>query len=333
NFGRLLAKLDELGLRENTIVVFLTDNGPQQPRYVADLNGRKGSVYEGGIRVPCFVQWPAAVKGGRQIDTIAAHIDWLPTLLDICGVAAPQDVQIDGRSLKPLLTTIPNGKPRPAVAPDSSTARKLFLQCHRSLEPKRYQNAAVVTQRFKLVFSPDAFGREDFTPTDPPRMELYDLAADPGETQDVAEEHPDVVTELRGAYDRWFDEMRAARKFEPGVIVLGTKHENPAVLCLYQDATWRDGRPQGWNVRIAEGGRYRLDIHRGEETEPGTLVVTWQGETQRRPLENGETAATFDLSAGTGTLDIRIEDSQGNRVPPMGNSTVGDVRVERLKTP
>src|SRR5438876_8306523 len=90
NLGRLFAKLDELKLADETIVVFLTDNGPQQVRYNSGLLERKGSVHEGGIRVPCFIRWPAGkLEPGRVVDRIAAHIDLTPTLLAACGVPKP----------------------------------------------------------------------------------------------------------------------------------------------------------------------------------------------------------------------------------------------------
>ncbi|MFX8895529.1 sulfatase-like hydrolase/transferase, partial [Acinetobacter baumannii] len=79
----------------NTLLIYMTDNGPQQTRYNAGMRGLKGTVYEGGIRVPCFVRWPAVVKAGGQVDRLAAHIDIFPTVLDICGVARPKGVKID----------------------------------------------------------------------------------------------------------------------------------------------------------------------------------------------------------------------------------------------
>jgi arylsulfatase A-like enzyme len=82
NLARLFAKLDEWGLTNDTIVIFLTDNGPQQPRYVSGMRGRKGTVFEGGTRVPFFVRWPGGFKGDRDIDRIAAHIDIAPTPQD-----------------------------------------------------------------------------------------------------------------------------------------------------------------------------------------------------------------------------------------------------------
>ncbi|MBM4042793.1 MAG: arylsulfatase, partial [Planctomycetes bacterium] len=107
NVGRLLAKLDELKLAENTIVIFLTDNGPcgsqrdkgQPIRFNAGLRDQKGTVYDGGIRVPFFFRWPAKIKTGRKVGTIAAHIDVLPTLAAACGARVPPDIKLDGLSL------------------------------------------------------------------------------------------------------------------------------------------------------------------------------------------------------------------------------------------
>ena len=90
NVGRVLKALEEKGLAENTIVVFLTDNGPAKPRFNAGLRGWKGSVYDGGIHVPCYIRWPGHLPAGGVVDRIAAHIDLAPTLLDACGVLLPR---------------------------------------------------------------------------------------------------------------------------------------------------------------------------------------------------------------------------------------------------
>ena len=104
NVGRLMQRLDALGLAENTIVVFLTDNGPNGNRYTGPLRDRKGSVLEGGIRSPLLVRWPARLPaGGKAVDRIAAHIDVTPTLLDAAGVEPPAGLHLDGRSLLDLL--------------------------------------------------------------------------------------------------------------------------------------------------------------------------------------------------------------------------------------
>jgi arylsulfatase A-like enzyme len=113
NIGRVLAKLSELKLEQDTIVIFMTDNGPQQgDRFNGGMRGRKGTVYEGGIRVPFFVRWPRMVQPGTKTDRLAAHIDVLPTLLDACG--APLPGSVTELALSPLAVTFARSRdPRP----------------------------------------------------------------------------------------------------------------------------------------------------------------------------------------------------------------------------
>ena len=106
NVGRLLRKLDALKLAGNTIVIFLSDNGPEGPegsRYNAGMRGMKGRVHEGGVRVPLFVRWPGRIPRGKVVKQIAAHVDLLPTIAELCGVPLPRTQPLDGRSLAGLL--------------------------------------------------------------------------------------------------------------------------------------------------------------------------------------------------------------------------------------
>jgi len=322
NFGRLLAKLDELKLRDDTLLIFLTDNGPQQRRFNAGLRGRKGTTYEGGIRVPCFVQWPAKWKGGRRIDRIAAHIDLLPTVLEACGVKAAAKPKLDGVSVLPLLDG------RAKDWPD----RRLYFQCHRGLTPEPFRNIAVVTQRFKLVGGPGTFGKPAKAGAKPV-LELYDLAAGPSESTNLIAKHPRIARQLEDAYRTWFTDVKATRQFTPGIIHVGSeagsfRHgEDPVHLCRYQDATYRDGTPRGWRVKVVRGGRYRLTFRRGSLTGAGTLVVTWKGRTTRHPLPADGNAIDVTLSAGDSTLDVRFIDSDGKPRIIHDNSTTGDVTL------
>jgi len=316
NFGRLLSELEWLGLRDRTIVVFLCDNGPQQARYNAGLRGRKASTYEGGIRVPFAVQWPGHLPGGRKLDQIAAHIDLLPTLLDLCGVARPDSLSLDGVSLRPLL----EGK---TVAWN----RSLFFQCHRGLTPHRYQNCAVVTQRWKLVGCPGTFSQEDFPPDREPVFELYDLQADPGEQHDVSSQHPEVVAELRRAYDRWFRSVEQSRHFEPGRIWIDPRREDPTVLCRYQDATYVSGRPDGWSVRVVRGGVYEVTVRTAGPPD-GFLCLQWQGQTQKQRVTPSAPSARFHLAPGEGRLDVWYQELGKPRVVVSDNSTLGDVTLK-----
>ena len=318
NLGRLLDQLERLRLRENTFVVFLSDNGPQQVRYSAGLRGQKTMNYEGGVRALSFWQWPAAGwEAGRKIDRPAAHIDVAPTFLDAAGLEPPADRPFDGWSLLPLLA---GGAPGPE--------RTIFLQVARGLEPKPYQNAAAVADRWKLVLSPGTFNEEDWA--GPPAFELYDLTADPGEQQDVAREHPQEVAALREQYDDWFASVGASRDFEPGVIVIGSDEENPAVLCRYQDSTFVDGKPTTWTVEIAQAGEYELTVNRGDRSGAGTLWVEVNGERTSRPLAAGESAAVVDLPAGPAKLDIWTQEEGKERVVETANNSIGDVVVRRL---
>ena len=142
NVGRLLAKLDELKLADNTIVILFSDNGCQKHNgYNAGFQGWKGTPFEGGIHQFCFIRWPGQLQAGRQVDRIAAHIDLAPTLLDLCGVPKPQRVKFDGLSLAPLL------RGQQVAWPD----RMLFFQWHRGDAPERYRAFAARSQDWKLV--------------------------------------------------------------------------------------------------------------------------------------------------------------------------------------
>jgi arylsulfatase A-like enzyme len=316
NVGRLLDALDQLQIRDNTFVVFLTDNGPQQRRYNGGLKGRKSSVYEGGIRVPCFLQWPAKLTGGRSVRQLAAHIDILPTLLDACQVPVPETLRLDGMSLLPHL----RGELRPRE-------RTLFFQCHRGLKPQRYHNAAVVTQRYKLVLNPDTFSQELLPPSQR-HLELYDLILDEAEQSDLADISPEVASKLRNAYDAWFDDVRMTRDFTPGSIVLGTNREDPMRLCRYQDGSYVDGYSRGWPVQIMRGGTYRLRVVGPAQTGRRSLYIAWQGQITTQPMQGN--CATAEIAAGEGLLDIWFQDGGQQRVRIGDNSPTGDVIIERL---
>ena len=141
NFGRLTAKLSSLGLREKTLVIFLSDDGNVRVNKVDFRGHGYATPYEGSIRVPCFVQWPGHFPGKLKVDQIANHIDILPTLLDAAGADTPDNLTIDGVSLLPLL----EGKGK------DWADRMIFLQCERGMKVHRYKNCAVISERFKLI--------------------------------------------------------------------------------------------------------------------------------------------------------------------------------------
>jgi len=226
-FGRLLDTLKTLGIENNTLVIFLSDNGPcssSKPfdRYMAGLRGLKGTVYENGIRVPCFMRWPAAFKTPATITRPAAHIDLFPTILAACEVPVPPTCALDGINLLPILKN-PKGD-----YPD----RTFYFQWDSAPVPRRGQAYTVVTEQWKLVQpcgmdDPNqahiraAYAElcrqqnraENATIDGPARYELYNLATDPAETQNQATAHPEIVAKLKAQYDAWFTDT--AKRWSP----------------------------------------------------------------------------------------------------------------------
>lgn len=212
NIGHLLDKLDQWKLSEKTVVIFMSDNGmtgggsgrpgqelaPGYPFFNAEQKGLKGSVDEGGVRVPFFVRWPKRIGTNIDVDRIAGHIDLLPTLADLAAASIPAD-QVEGRSLLPLLSNPTTDWPD----------RFLFTHVGRwptGADPNDYRrvNFAVRNQRFRLVGPRHAPNRPLLSATQP-AVELFDMEADPGQTRDVASEHAEVVREMLDAYDQYWE--------------------------------------------------------------------------------------------------------------------------------
>lgn len=173
NVGRVLKKLEDLKLSEDTIVLYFSDNGPNSWRWNGGMKGRKGSVEEGGVRVPLLMRWPGRIPKATRVPSIAGAIDLLPTLTDLAGIPVSGTKALDGKSLKPLLTS----------KVGDWGDRMIF-----SLQGKRI---SVRTQQYRLD----------------PAGALFDMAADPGQTRDVATAKPEVAVRLRDAVGKWGKEM------------------------------------------------------------------------------------------------------------------------------
>lgn len=234
--ARILGTLDELGLRDNTIVCFCSDNGPQfggagdecLNRFNCDFNGAKGSVYEGGIRVPMLLRWPEGLPGGRTCDEMVHMSDWHPTLLAMAGVERPEGcLPLDGVNQWPMVS---------GAAPASTPQR--CWQWNR-YTPLVECNAAIRDGDWKLVrpvineamdmpdlqwwhmamyeheyFLEHGVIQEPYPPREvppPPAPELYNIATDPLEQTNLADEHPDVARRLLRDLETWFEDVEAER--------------------------------------------------------------------------------------------------------------------------
>ena len=186
NVGALLADLEELGVERDTLVIFMTDNGDTRPGnkvFNAGMKGGKGSVDEGGTRVPCFFRWPGTLAAGVDVDRLAAHIDLLPTLCEIAGAEPKEADKLHGRSLVPLL--------KDAKAPWEDR----MLVSHKG--------------RWKVGSDPNASKNKDFSVRSQRWRfvgpgKLYDMEADPGQKTDVAAQHPEVVKAHLAFYNQWW---------------------------------------------------------------------------------------------------------------------------------
>ena len=191
--GRLLAAVDRAGKREDTLVIFLGDNGGVSRHTRLWLRGGKATPFEGGLRVPAFFRWPGRIPSGKSSDGMASHLDILPTLCAALGIDPPQDRALDGKSLWPLLQKGSGESPH----------ERLFHAWDRH-RPSMDRGWSVTEPRWKLTYEG-----------------LYDLETDRGEKRDVSKDHPEIAKRLRGQFQAWLKEVAQDLDFEPVPIEIG----------------------------------------------------------------------------------------------------------------
>jgi arylsulfatase A-like enzyme len=241
NLDKLFRKLDDLKITDHTVVIFMTDNGPQQMRYTGGMRGLKGSVYEGGVRVPFYIKYPALFEGDKDIETLTAHIDILPTLAQICSVTLPEDRIIDGKNLLPLI----------AGEDVDWLNRPLFFYWTRRY-PELYYNMALRQGSYKLV------GNTGYNATTE-EFELFNLASDSHEQKNTIEENLTLANNLREELDKIYQELISSENLidQPRAIV-GSKYENPIILnrndASGERGIWAQEEIYGkWKLSIQEG--------------------------------------------------------------------------------
>lgn len=310
NIGRLFKHLKQIGAYDNTLVLFLNDNGPNGPRYVGPHQGSKGSVNEGGIRSPLLAHWPAQLKPGTVNGRIAAHYDVFPTILAATGVSKPKSLKLDGKNILPLLKNEADNWPE----------RALFMQWHRGDEPTARTNAAVVTQNYKMTFSkPDAPGK------------LFQLVDDPGERHDLSQEKPAIAKRLTNQYDQWFADVSHTRpdNYAPPRIHVGNPKETTTVLTR-QD--WRYSGPKGkgwtrdargvWLITVEEDGNYDLKVQfsKSQPPLPSELTMKVGNDLFHAVVPADQAEHVFKnvtLHKGEQTVDVKIIEGDIERGPKM----------------
>ncbi|MBM83081.1 MAG: N-acetylgalactosamine-4-sulfatase [Planctomycetaceae bacterium] len=307
NVGKMRKFLADERLADNTIFIFTTDNGSSSGwrTFNAGMRAGKGSEYDGGHRVPFFVYWPKGdLKGGRDVEPIAAHVDVVPTLIDLCGVKAPKNVKFDGFSIRPYLY---------GFEEESWPDRILVTDSQRVKDPIKWRKSSVMTNEWRLING----------------KELYAIKKDPGQKKNVADENPKVVARLRYFYDKWWADIEPSFK-NATAIYLGHPAENPARLTSHDWITtgstpWNQGhvrravtgaRNTGfWNVKVVEAGDYEIRL--------------------RRWPEEADLPINASLKPGTDVPGVKaFRTAPGQEIEPVkATVSIGDVNAEATVDP
>ncbi len=311
NVGRMLKQVSDLGIEKETIVIFLSDNGPAapkknsglQPRFNGHFYGAKGSVHEGGVRVPCFIKWPDTIPEGTLFRRMTAHIDILPTLVELCGLANfDPEIEIDGKSLAPVLLS--GGKPR------RWPNRILFTSWTPEGFDTKNANVAVRTDRWLAVR--DARWRRGKTDPMQSGWELYDLQADPFQNYDLAADYPFLLSDMRADYSFWMDHTT-----DDGLKLIPTElghSEWPVVTLRAQDAVLSDADwkfKRGNNSWITNWTKTDQAISWPVKVvSPGTYTVSID-----YCLKSENAPCRLELSAGGKTLEFDVTEPFFPEVP------------------
>ena len=301
NVGKFRERLGELGLAENTLLIFMTDNGTtagwidqdaKYPYFNAGMRGWKGSAWDGGHRVPCFWHWPSGgLAHGHEVPSLTAHIDLLPTMVDLLGLKQPAGPTIDGASL---------AAPLRGATEESPGDRTLFVHVQRAFRPPKWKNSAVMTSRWRLVDG----------------QQLYDMNVDPGQQTDIAIQHPEIVQRLRGEYEVWWESLEPAMERTVRHVLGGT--DNPLDLNSHdwlmpgvEQAAWHQGQIQRgalingpWAVQVQEAGTYEITLRRW----PPYLDKAMDMKEARLSLDDVDATMELDPMATHATfrLDLKV---------------------------
>jgi len=320
--GRLLAGLEELGIAENTLVWFCSDNGPTWVHDLGStggLRGRKGSLHEGGIRVPAAVRWPTALEGGRAIDAPMSTSDIMPTVLTAAGIAPPSDRPLDGEDVGPILS----GRAGMRASAIGFQSPRLESQAK---DTKAWMQTggtqlAWMEGRWKLL---SMTGGESF--------ELYDLASDPFEEHDLAAAEPERVARMSAALESWRESCDASAEGAEPVRVLVAR-ETPVRGVERSPACYAQFREQ--NVLVTNAGRLVVVAQGREESgwsdrSGQDLVCRWSDDLGERWSE-----AILVASQGDGSIcpNAAVHDREADAIHVLYNAFLWDFRDPESRKP
>lgn len=324
NFKVLEEKLDELGLTDNTILIFTTDNGTAggSATFDAGLRGHKGSEYEGGHRVPFFIRWPnGKLTGGKDIDKLVAHYDLLPTFVELLGLDFNPVKPLDGKSLKSLLYEEKPNWPN----------RILYMDTQRLQNLIKYRKYSVMDDNWRLVNG----------------NELYDMRVDRSQTNNVIEQHPEVAARLAEGYEKWWSSIMSEGPNERyGYIKVGSPKENPSRISAHDMFTGKFGHvwhqygaatasqaTGRWKIEFVEDGEYSITLRRFPRESGLEINATFPEQEPQIELDRVFPASvksdfeTAYLYVASIAQSVKIEEGQAE-VTFTGNVPAGKYDME-----
>lgn len=288
NVGRLLERLEDLHLADNTIVVYFCDNGPNGHRFNGGMKGKKGSTDEGGVRLPLFIRWPAQIQPETTVLPIAGAVDLMPTLIDMADIPFEGRLPLDGITLRDHMVT-----------GDAEIKDRMLLN---------HWNArvSVRSQQFRL---------DD-------RGKLFDMAADPGQSKDVTATYPEIAARMTTAASAWKKEIAASRKKTMRPFTVGypdfpvthlpaddavakgnIKRSNKYPNCSYF-TNWKSVDDQiSWPIEVNTAGRYKATVHYSCQREDVGCKFL---------LSSGEQGVTFTINDAH---EPKLRGAKEDRVP------------------
>ncbi len=298
NVGKLLKKLDDSGLSENTIVIFMTDNGPNGVRFNAKMKGIKGSVDEGGVRVPCLVRWQGKIQPST-VKVLGGHTDILPTLAELCQLKPIETLPLDGISLAKNL-----------FGESEIVDRKLFTHVAQPEKTIKAFPAAVRTNQYRLIV------KENTT-------ELYDMLKDPEQKNDIAETEPTITRGLMADYQRWFAEVK--KEIKPELSIPLSKKLKFIELPTYEASF-------SGNIKYKEGHGWVHDWLVNWKNEKDS--IWWEVESTEKQMFTVKMAYTCPAQQTGSEISLMVNNQQIKAKitnafdPPMMHSPDRVVRKE-----
>ncbi|MDO5977918.1 arylsulfatase [Flavivirga spongiicola] len=252
NFSKLINRMESLGIVENTIMIFTTDNGTASRGYNAGMRGTKGSEYDGGHRVPFIIRWPKGnLIGGEKLNELTAHVDVLPTLTSLTGQSFKATKTMDGKDVSSYL-----------LNKEEIGNRYLVTDTQRVPWPIKGKQSCVMNGDWRLIHG----------------TELYNISEDPGQKTNVAEQYPKRVMEMNTFYQNWWSQV--IKETKHSIINLGTTDAVDVITC--HDAHTTDQYPP-WN---------QTQIRKGKTMKPAPFLVnfvksgTYRFHLRRWPVES-----------------------------------------------